>query len=133
LFYTVTTWALSYGIAKRPPDGAGLGFSFTGFLHLQLISVLFFAALIPVAGWLADRFGRRRTLLVTTAAIIVYGASFGALLAPERATQTSTLVFLIIGMTLMGLTFGPMSAASILGAAVAPFIAAWLATSYGAI
>ena len=62
------------------------------------------------------------------------------------------LVFLIVGMTLMGLTFGPMSAvlpelfptnvrytgsgvsynaASILGAAVAPFLATWLATEYG--
>ena len=62
------------------------------------------------------------------------------------------LLFLVIGMTLMGLTFGPMSAvlpelfptnvrytgsgisynvASILGAAVAPFIATWLTTRYG--
>ncbi|HEY9263217.1 MAG TPA: MFS transporter, partial [Mycobacterium sp.] len=62
------------------------------------------------------------------------------------------LLFLVIGMTLMGFTFGPMSAvlpelfptnvrytgsgisynvASILGAAVAPFIATWLATQYG--
>ena len=62
------------------------------------------------------------------------------------------LVFLIIGMTLMGFTFAPMSAvlpelfptnvrytgsgiaynaASILGAAIAPFVATWLATTYG--
>jgi hypothetical protein len=25
LFYTVTTWALSYGTGKRPPGGSGLG------------------------------------------------------------------------------------------------------------
>ena len=74
------------------------------------------------------------------------------MLNPASATTTSTLVFLIVGMTLMGLTFGPMSAvlpelfptnvrytgsgvaynvASILGAAIAPFVATWLATSYG--
>ena len=62
------------------------------------------------------------------------------------------LVFLIIGMTLMGLTFGVQSAilpelfptnvrytgsaiaynfSSILGAAVAPFIAAWLVQNHG--
>lgn len=152
LFYIVTTWALSYGTGKRPPDGTGLGFGYVEFLRLQLISVLFFAALIPVAGRLADIFGRRRTLLVITAAIMVYGAFFGFLLAPGRASDVAMLQFLVIGMTLMGLTFGPMSAvlpelfptnvrytgsgiaynvASILGAAVAPFIATWLATSYG--
>ncbi|WP_167104269.1 MFS transporter [Mycobacterium sp. DL592] len=152
LFYIVTTWALSYGTGKRPPDGTGLGFGYVEFLRLQLISVLFFAALIPVAGRLADIFGRRRTLLVITAAIMVYGAFFGFLLAPGRASDGAMLQFLVIGMTLMGLTFGPMSAvlpelfptnvrytgsgiaynvASILGAAVAPFIATWLATSYG--
>jgi metabolite-proton symporter len=152
LFYTVTTWALSYGTSKRPPGGTGLGFGYMDFLRLQLIAVLSFAATVPIAGALADRFGRRRTLLVITAAIIVYGASFGLMLAPESATWGSTLLFLVIGMTLMGLTFGPMSAvlpelfptnvrytgsgisynvAGILGAAVAPFIATWLATDYG--
>jgi metabolite-proton symporter len=152
LFYTVTTWALSYGTSKRPPGGTGLGFGYVDFLHVQLIAVLFFAATVPIAGALADRFGRRRTLLVITAAIIVYGASFGHLLAPDTATKGSTLLFLIIGMTLMGLSYGPMSAvlpelfptnvrytgsgisynlSGILGAAVAPFIATWLATTYG--
>ena len=152
LFYTVTTWALSYGTSKRPPGGSGLGFGYVDFLHIQLIAVLFFAATVPIAGALADRFGRRRTLLVITAAIIVYGASFGLMLAPDSATKGSTLLFLVIGMTLMGLSFGPMSAvlpelfptnvrytgsgisynlSGILGAAVAPFIATWLATTYG--
>jgi metabolite-proton symporter len=152
LFYTVTTWALSYGTSKRPPGGTGLGFGYVDFLHVQLIAVLFFAATVPIAGALADRFGRRRTLLVITAAIIVYGASFGHLLAPDSATKGSTLLFLIVGMTLMGLSYGPMSAvlpelfptnvrytgsgisynvSGILGAAVAPFIATWLATEYG--
>ena len=152
LFYTVTTWALSYGTSKRPPGGTGLGFGYVDFLHIQLIAVLFFAAMVPIAGALADRFGRRRTLLVITTAIIVYGALFGRMLAPDSATKGSTLLFLVIGMTLMGLSFGPMSAvlpelfptyvrytgsgiaynmAGILGAAVAPFIATWLATKYG--
>jgi metabolite-proton symporter len=152
LFYVVTTWALSYGTAKRPPDGSGLGFSFFDFLRLQLVAVLFFAALVPVSGRLADRWGRRPLLLGVTVAIMAYGACFGVLLDPQRSSAGTVLLFLVIGMALMGLTFGPMSAvlpelfptnvrytgsgiaynaASILGAAVAPFIATWLSTRYG--
>ena len=152
LFYIVTTWVLSYGTTKRPPGGTGLGYGYVNFLHLQLIAVLFFAVTVPIAGALADRFGRRRTLLIVTAMIILYGASFDLLLGPGHATTASTLLFLVIGMTLMGLSYGPMSAllpelfptnvrytgaglsfnaAGILGGAVAPFIATWLATEYG--
>ena len=152
LFYVVNTWTLSYAIAARPPKGNGLGIVYMNFLQMQLISVLFFAAMLPVVGWLADRFGRRSTLLVSTLAIIAYGATFGPLLASGRATPASVLTFLVVGMSLMGLSFGPMSAvlpelfgtnvrytgsgiaynlASILGAAVAPFIATWLAATHG--
>ena len=87
-----------------------MGIPYLEFLELQLISVLFFAAMLPVSGWLADRFGRRVTLLVITVGIMLYGTTFGLLLSPHSATTTSTLVFLVVGMTLMGLTFGPMSA-----------------------
>jgi MFS family permease len=152
LFYIVTTWMLSYIIGPRPPKGSGLGLEYAEALKLQLIAVLFFAATLPATGWLSDRFGRRLPLLVITAGIIGFGALFGPLLATDRASTTTVLLFLVIGMTLMGLTFGPMSAvlpelfptnvrytgsgisynvASILGAAVAPFIAAWLVAHYG--
>lgn len=151
LFYTVTTWTLSYGTASRPPAGTGLGYTYAEFLGLQAIAVLFFLAVLPLSGVLADRYGRRPVLLVFTAGIMVYGTTFGAFLKPDSSTGT-ILAFLIIGLTLMGLSFGPMSAvlpelfptnvrytgsgvsynaASILGAAVAPFIATWLATRYG--
>jgi MFS family permease len=98
-------------------------------------------------------------LLVVTAGIILFGFSFGSFLAPEvmrtgvEANQWLMLTFLSIGMALMGLTFGPMSAllpelfptnrrysgsgvaynfSSILGAALTPFVAAWLARDHGA-
>lgn len=155
LFYVMTTWVLSYGIGKADPahpvaGDAGLGMPYRDFLILQLVAVLFFGALIPVAGMLADRYGRKRTLLIVTGAIMAFGLFFTPLL--RDAGTPEMLSFLIIGMVLMGLTFGPMSAAlpemfptnvrytgsaisynvsSILGAAVAPFIATWLCTSYG--
>ncbi|OBF59049.1 MFS transporter [Mycolicibacterium monacense] len=152
LFYIVTTWALSFGTGKKPPDGAGRGFPYVDFLQMQLIAVLFFAAVLPLSGLCADRFGRRRTLLVVTVGIMVYGLLFAPMLGSADTSSATMLVFLIIGMTLMGFTFGPMSAvlpelfptnvrytgsgiaynvSSILGAAVAPFIATWLATTYG--
>jgi MFS family permease len=83
---------------------------------------------------------------------MAYGGLFGPLLDPAHATKGSVLAFLAIGMTIMGLTFGPMSAvlpelfptnvrytgsgisynfASILGAAVAPFIATWISSTHG--
>jgi len=156
VFYLMTTWVLSYAIGKT--SLGFLGINYHDFLILQLISVLFFAGTIPVAGRLADRYGRRRFLLVITAAIIVFGLTFNFFLDPltmgtgEGANMGLMLLFLCIGMALMGLSFGPMSAilpelfpthvrysgsgiaynaASILGAALTPFAAVWLSRNYG--
>jgi MFS family permease len=156
LFYLMTTWILSYAIGQTELGFLGIGYR--SFLVLQLLSVLFFAGMIPVAGWLADKYGRRSFLLVVTAAIMLFGLSFNSFLAPgvmgtgEQANMGLMLLFLCTGMTLMGLSFGPMSAvlpelfptnvrytgsgvsynvSSILGAALTPFVAVWLARSHG--
>ncbi|MCK8674417.1 MFS transporter [Rhodococcus sp. NPDC003382] len=153
LFYIMTTWVLSFGTGKTPAQGGtGAGFQYSDFLVLQLVAVLFFAAAIPVSGILADRYGRRSTLLVVTGTMMVFGLCFGLLLDGDAMGSARMLFFLILGMLLMGFTFGPQSAilpelfptnvrytgsgiaynvSSILGAAVAPFIATWLATTYG--
>lgn len=153
LFYLTTTWVTSYGTGKvTDASGVKLSISYTDFLGMQLISVLFFAAFIPISGRLADRYGRKPVLLIITAAIIAYGLSFVWFLDPTGVDDTVMLAFLCVGMTLMGLTFGPMSAvlpelfptnvrytgsgiaynfASIIGAAVAPFIATWVVKDYG--
>ncbi|XNZ00595.1 MFS transporter [Micrococcus luteus] len=155
LFYIMTTWILSYAIGKA--DDGFLGVPYAEFLVLQLVGIVFFAAFIPVSGMLADRFGRRPVLLTVTGLMIVFGLSFGRLLDPAAMgtgadlNVTRMVVFLAIGMVLMGLTFGPMSAvlpelyptntrytgsgiaynvSSILGAALTPFIAAWLVTNF---
>ena len=156
LFYLMTTWILSYAIGA--PDAGGLGTSYNDFLVIQLISILFFAACIPVAGIFADKFGRKPTMLVITALMIAFGLLFGWWLNADIIVNTDgslntmrMVLFMIAGMALMGLTFGPMSAilpelfptetrytgsgiaynvSSILGAALTPFIATWLMGNY---
>ncbi|WP_211898106.1 MFS transporter [Saccharopolyspora erythraea] len=145
LFYLMTVFSLSYGTAKT-----GLGYDRSAFLVMLLIGVVFFALATPVAGVLADRYGRRSTLLVTTAAIIVFGLLLGPWFGAN--STVATVSFLVVGLGLMGMTFGPMGAvlpelfptavrytgasvaynvAGLLGASVAPYIATWLASSHG--
>ncbi|AWB85127.1 MFS transporter [Corynebacterium liangguodongii] len=151
LFYIVTTWFLSYGIGSAA-EGVGLGIPYVDFLKLQLVCIFGFMMGIPLACHLADTYGRRPVLGLTSVAIIAYGLAFTWLLNPETFTMISLGFFLFIGMFLMGMIFGPMSAilpelfpsnvrytgsgiaynvSSILGAAIAPFIATALNASYG--
>ena len=107
--------------------------------------------MVPVAGLLADAFGRRKSMVVITTLIILFALfAFNPLLG--SGNPALVFVFLLLGLSLMGLTFGPMGAllpelfptevrytgasfsynvSSILGASVAPYIAAWLQTNYG--
>ena len=108
---------------------------------------MFFGIFTLLSGPIADAIGRRKLLLWTTGAIIVFGLLFNTFLLPQtdpKFTGALTQAFLIFGFVLMGTTFGPMGAllpelfptnvrysgsaiaynvSSILGAAVAPFIA----------
>ena len=111
LFYLMTAWASSYGTKKSTAEHVtNLGIPATRFIELQLIAVPFFAVCIPLSGWLADRMGRKPVLISITVGIIVFGLTFDKLIGPAVASEASMLGFLIVGMTLMGLTFGPMSA-----------------------
>lgn len=141
LFYLMTAFSLSWGTTA-------LGYSRNTFLELQLSSMIFFALTIPFSAILAER-GRRQTLLWVTVAI----AAFGLVLAPLfSAGMSGAFAMLIVGLSLMGLTYGPLGTllselfptnvrytgtslafnlAGIFGGALAPYIATWLATKYG--
>jgi metabolite-proton symporter len=119
----------------------GLGYTRTTFLLMLIVGVAFFGIFTLVSGPLAERFGRRRLLIAVTLGILVFGLLFVPLFSAGFAGAQGLL---ILGFILMGLTFGPMGAvlpelfpanvrytgsaisynvSSILGAAVAPFIA----------
>ncbi|MGH6858922.1 MAG: MFS transporter [Phyllobacterium sp.] len=141
LFYLMTTFSLSYGRAATTGALAGLGYDYTTFVLMMIVGVVFFGIFTLVSGPWADRWGRRRTLIWVTLAITV----FGLLWVPMLSLGTvGVMAWLILGFALMGMTFGPMGAllpelfpanvrytgsgisynvSSILGAAVAPFIA----------
>ncbi|MEL7974399.1 MFS transporter [Isoptericola sp. F-RaC21] len=144
LFYLMTTFTLNYGIAPTDAAPAGLGYEKIDFLWMLIVGCVFFGLFTLASGPLTERFGRRPFLLVVTGAIVVFGLLFVPLFAGGTVGVQSLL---ILGFMLMGLTFGPMAAllpelfpanvrytgasvaynlASILGAAVAPFVAVWL-------
>ena len=141
LFYLMTVFALSWGTTA-------LGYSRETFLLLQLLGIVFFALTIPISAILAER-GRRATLLGVSIAI----AAFGLVLAPLLTAGTAGAgLTMVIGLSLMGLTYGPLGTilselfptavrytgssltfnlAGIFGASLAPYIATWLARTYG--
>jgi metabolite-proton symporter len=149
LFYLMTTFSLSFGRAATDAAVPGLGYDYRTFVLMMIVGVVFFAVFTLVSGPLADRWGRRKTLVWVTLAIALFGLCWVPMLGWGTA---GVMAWLILGFTLMGMTFGPMGAllpelfpanvrytgsgisynvSSILGAAVAPFIAVAL-WSYGA-
>ncbi|GAB3332350.1 MFS transporter [Marilutibacter aestuarii] len=143
LFYLMTVFALSWGTSR-------LGHAREDFLWMQMGGVLLFAATIPLSALYADRVGRRRMMLVASAAVMGFGFLFEPLFG--GGGTVGTVAFLAIGLAIMGLTYGPLgtilaelfpaevrySGASlafnlsgIFGASLAPYIATWLASHHG--
>ena len=141
LFYLMTVFALSWGTTT-------LGYSRSTFLVIQLVGVIFFAVTIPISARLAER-ARRRTLIWVTVAIAAFGFALAPLLQAGLAGTTAAM---IVGLSLMGVTYGPIGTvlselfptrvrytgssltfnlAGIFGASLAPYIATWLAQHYG--
>jgi metabolite-proton symporter len=141
LFYLMTVFSLSWGTTA-------LKYSRQTFLLFQLFGVVCFALTIPLAAVLAER-GRRRTLIWVTTAI----GLFGLVMAPLMTSgPLGALLTMAIGLSLMGMTYGPLGTvlselfpaavrytgssltfnlAGIFGASLAPYIATWLAKTYG--
>jgi len=161
LFYLMTAFTLTFGTrptlagAQAAATAAGkefdpsafvpgAGYAYKDFILMLVFGMVFFGIFTLISGPLADRFGRRRTLVWVTIAIAVLGLTFVPLLGGSTA---AVMFFLALGFTLMGITYGPVGAflpelfptnvrytgsavafslASILGGALAPIVAVWL-------
>jgi MFS family permease len=144
LFYLMTVFSLGWATTA-------LRFSRTQFLILQMIGVLFFALTIPVSAVLADRRSRRGVLVAATVANIVFGLVMASLFGSGTG---GALTYLCIGFAVMGFLYGPLGTflgelfptsvrytgasvtfnlAGILGGALAPYLATYLAAHFGLI
>ena len=144
LFYTLATWSLSYGTQH-------LGFTSQEYLAMLMLSIVVFAVFIVLSCLYADKVGRRKVIIFSSLALVVFSALFPLLLETPRSFGL-VLTFLCVGFVLMGVAFGPIGAflpelfpanvrysgagigynlAAIVGAAFAPSIATWLAENGG--
>jgi metabolite-proton symporter len=143
VFYMMTVFALSWGTSA-------LHIPRQEFLVMQMIGVLFFALTIPLSARLADKLSSRSVLMFAAALVVLFGLVFAPMFGTGDKTQA--LIFLCAGLGLMGLTYGPIGASlsemfptnvrytgssmtfnlgGILGGSFAPYIANYLANTYG--
>ena len=154
LFYIMTAFAQAYSRTSATLSEAGypmgLGIPANTFTGLLLMSAIVFAIFISISGLYADKIGRRKWLIWTTISILIFALCMPLFLG--NGTPTSVFAFLVIGMALMGMTFGPMAAllpelfptevrysgaslayniASIIGATIAAMISLKINALYG--
>jgi metabolite-proton symporter len=143
VFYLMTVFTLAWGTDE-------LGYTRQEFLRLQLVGVLFLAVTIPLTALGADRVGRWPMLIASSVAVIAFGFTFAPLFSSHDTA--TTMLFLSLGLALMGCTYGALGTAlaelfptavrytgasltfnlaGILGGSLAPYIATGLANSYG--
>lgn len=142
LFYIGSAYLLSYNVKV-------LKLPFVEALEVQLLGSVLFGLFIPLAGKLAERFGRREVLILTT---VLIGAFSFLLPGLMTSGESGIFVFVILAMALMGMTYGLIGTAlaapfptkvrytgssitfnfaGIFGASLAPYIATWLQANYG--
>ena len=155
LFYTLATWSLAWGTKTTEQGGGGLGFTNQEYLLMLMIAVCVFAAFIVISCVNADKFGRKRVIIISSCCLVAFALLFPFLLDSTVVGQrnfAANLLFLCIGFALMGTAFGPIGAflpelfdanvrysgsgigynlAAIVGAAFVPTIATWLSHHWG--
>ena len=155
LFYTLATWSLAWGTKTAEQGGGDLGFTNREYLLMLMLAICVFAAFIVISCVNADKFGRKRVIVISSCCLVAFALLFPFLLDPSVVGQrnfAANLLFLCIGFALMGTAFGPIGAflpelfdanvrysgsgigynlAAIVGAAFVPTIATWLSHHWG--
>lgn len=142
LFHMVTVFPLSWVVLKTSNSP-------TRFLVFESIGAALGLLAIVASGILADRYGRRVLLSIGAAAIAAFSGFAPQLLA---GGESGEIAYVVIGFLLLGLSFGQSSGvvasnfdtqrrytssaltsdvAWLIGAGFAPFVALFLATSFG--
>ncbi|CDM58382.1 Inner membrane metabolite transport protein yhjE [Rhizobium favelukesii] len=142
LFYIGSAYLLSYNVKV-------LKIPFLDALEIQIVGSVAFGIFIPIVGKLAERFGRREMLILTTVLIGIFSFFLPGLMT---GGEGSIVVFAIVAMALMGMTYGligtalaapfptavrytgssiTFNLAGIFGASLAPYIATWLQANHG--
>ena len=142
-YYIFTSFIFSYGTVN-------LGLS----RELLLMAVMAASVLswftIPFAGWLSDRYGRKRIFMIGGVWIVLYGFLYFAMLDTKNPALVITAIVLsLIPHDLMWGAFGAFVSenfparlrysgssistqlGSVLPGGLAPLIAAWLTSRYG--
>ena len=100
IFYITTVFALSYGVTQAHIPRAT-------YLEMLCLAAVCMAIVSPIAALLADRIGRRPTLLAASIAAAAVGLLLPMLLSGGVG---STLLFVCLALATMGLTFAPLGA-----------------------
>ncbi|MBV8502912.1 MAG: MHS family MFS transporter [Paucibacter sp.] len=154
IFYLMTAFVQVYSKSPVALSAAGhatgLGIPANTFTGILLIGAIVFGICTSIGGILADRYGRRHWLIGVTVAIMGFGLAMPSFLG--GADAWTVLAFIVVGLGLMGFTFGPMAAllpelfptevrysgaslaynlASIVGASVPTLVALDLNKAYG--
>jgi MFS family permease len=143
VYYIATAFALGYGTTT-------LGIDRQAFLQMQLGAICFMAVGIVLAGWQSDRSSSSKVLIWGCVAAI----AAGLLLAPALESRSLPAIFgaLSFALFVMGFVYGPLGAwlpslfparvrytgvsvsfniAGVLGGALTPIAAVWLAAQGG--
>ena len=111
LFYIMIAFSQIY--AKSAPTvseagyAMGLGFSPQIFTALLMCSAISLAITIAISGKYIDIIGRRIWLIWTTLGVAIFGLALPYFL--DNGTTTSLFWFLMIGMGLIGMGYGPLA------------------------
>ena len=142
-FYLLTVFTLSWGTNV-------LGYTRSGFLLAQMLSMLFFAAGILISAKLAERSAPAKILLLSSIVIFFFALFISNMFV--AADWKLLVIFLSSGMFLIGFNYGPLGTelaslfpaavrytgaslaftlAGILGGSLTPYFATSIATKYG--